>query len=637
MLKGINTLRQIYTPNISQDPTIQGLRGIAVIAVLLFHVYPKSNSSGYLGVDIFFVISGFLITRNIAIKIIGGRFNLLNFLKKRILRIFPALIFAIITSSVLASFVLFPLELKQFSKHTLTGVNFVSNFMSARENGYFDDLTAEKPLLHFWSLSVEWQFYLIWPFVILFIMHKNLKSFKLIQYLFILLFITYVIFYFQDKDLAFYMPFTRFWQLCLGGLIFLLPKYFSKNRILIFFVLIVFVFTLCFGNYFLSEIISTILVTISSAMLISNCHDKIITSIFANKILVYFGDVSFSLYLLHLPLLVFIKLLFPNAEVGFEFIFVLIILSHFSTKLIENPFRISKKITRDVLYLSGSMVLLSIISSLFYFGVIPYEKVSWASKPLKVGDTGQSVFFNSLFSNSYPCNNSDLYENSPVYNGKKRCIQSKKGETDIVIIGDSHAEAIYPGLLKSSDASIRLIVRDGLPLVSNSNYYEVYQESLNGKIVIISGRWAITQSFQKDLLRTFEFLNSLNTPVIIVGDTPSFDFDAEKCKYQRAISKYNICTDKATLNESNLIIEKLIDLGQYKNLNYLDFSRSFCDLYTCSMSNESFIYFRDNNHLNLNGSEVVARQIINFIKACGPCRDRTDDPQIKSPLLYRLS
>jgi peptidoglycan/LPS O-acetylase OafA/YrhL len=637
MVKGIDTLKRIYASEISQDRTIQGLRGLAVIAVLLFHVYPKSNSSGYLGVDIFFVISGFLITRNIAIKIVGGKFNFLDFLKKRILRIFPALIFVVTTSSVIASFVLFPLELMQFSKHTLTGVNFVSNFMSARESGYFDDQTSQKPLLHLWSLSVEWQFYLIWPFVILLAMRKNLKSFNLIRHSFIVLFITYVIFYFQDKDLAFYMPFTRFWQFCLGGLIFLLPEYFSKNKFLIFFVLIVFVFTLCFGNYFLSDIISTILVTIGSAILISNSYDKIITSIFGNKILVYFGDISFSLYLLHLPLLVFIKLLFPNTEVGFEFILVLIILSHFSTKLIENPFRISKKTTRDVFYLSGSIILLSIISSLFYFGVVPYTKVPWASKPLKVGDTGQSVFFNSLFSNSYPCNNADLYENSPVYNGKKRCIQSNKGDTDIVIIGDSHAEAIYPGLLKTSDDSIRLIVRDGMPLVSNSNYYEAYQESLNGKIVIIAGRWVITQSFQKDLLRTFEFLNSLNTPVIIVGDTPSFDFDAEKCKFQRVISKYNICTDKAPIRHSNLMIEKLIDLGQYKNLNYLDFSKSFCDLHTCSMSDKSFIYFRDNNHLNLNGSEIVARQIIKFIKACGPCRDRTDDPRIKSPLLYRLS
>ena len=149
-------------------PDIDGLRAIAVLSVVIFHAFPEYLGGGFIGVDVFFVISGFLITSLILREQREERFSLKNFYAKRIRRIFPALSlvlgFGLIAGWICLNF----MEYKQLTKHTGSSTIFITNFMLLREAGYFDNAADTKPMLHLWSLAIEEQFYLAWPLVLMF-------------------------------------------------------------------------------------------------------------------------------------------------------------------------------------------------------------------------------------------------------------------------------------------------------------------------------------------------------------------------------------------------------------------------------------------------------------------------------------
>jgi len=147
-------------------PDIDGLRAIAVLSVVIFHAFPKAIEGGFIGVDIFFVISGFLISTIIFENLEKRSFSFVEFYIRRIKRILPSLILVTLTSAVLGFFILLPDEYKQLGRHIYNGTTFTSNFLLLHEAGYFDNSSESKPLLHLWSLGVEEQFYIIWPLLL---------------------------------------------------------------------------------------------------------------------------------------------------------------------------------------------------------------------------------------------------------------------------------------------------------------------------------------------------------------------------------------------------------------------------------------------------------------------------------------
>jgi peptidoglycan/LPS O-acetylase OafA/YrhL len=146
---------------------IDGLRAIAVLFVVGFHAFPLYVKGGFIGVDIFFVISGYLITTIIISSLERNNFSLAEFYSRRIKRIFPALILLLIACFAFGWFALLAIEFQQLGKHISGGAGFVSNFLLWDESGYFDNISATKPLLHLWSLGIEEQFYIFWPFLLL--------------------------------------------------------------------------------------------------------------------------------------------------------------------------------------------------------------------------------------------------------------------------------------------------------------------------------------------------------------------------------------------------------------------------------------------------------------------------------------
>lgn len=211
---------EIMTSHLSHPtyrPDIDGLRAIAVISVVTFHAFPTWIKGGFIGVDIFFVISGFLISTIIFENLESGTFSFAEFYRRRINRIFPALLLVFMVSLIFGWFALLADEYKQLGKHIFAGATFLSNFILWSEAGYFDNSAETKPLLHLWSLGIEEQFYIIWPFAAWISWKKKFNPTILIIISTATSFILNIKGIEKDSTATFYSPQTRFWELLIGS------------------------------------------------------------------------------------------------------------------------------------------------------------------------------------------------------------------------------------------------------------------------------------------------------------------------------------------------------------------------------------------------------------------------------------
>ncbi|KVV07310.1 acyltransferase family protein [Burkholderia ubonensis] len=206
-------------PTSGYRPDIDALRALAVLSVVVFHAFPGILPGGFVGVDIFFVISGYLITSHILRELQEGRFSLWNFYSRRIRRIFPALLIVLVGAYLVGWFNLLPDEFKALGKHIAGGALSVANLVLWKEAGYFDASADLKPLLHLWSLGVEEQFYLLWPPILWAVIRAKRSPMWAISVLGVLSFASCVIVVRSDPTTAFYWPITRAWELMIGSLL----------------------------------------------------------------------------------------------------------------------------------------------------------------------------------------------------------------------------------------------------------------------------------------------------------------------------------------------------------------------------------------------------------------------------------
>lgn len=208
------------TPHLDNyRPDIDGLRAIAVSAVVLHHAFPQFVHGGFIGVDIFFVISGYLISSILLDNLAGGRFSFTDFYARRVKRIFPALFLVLAFTLGFGWYALTPNEYQALGKHTVAGCFFLSNFAFWSEAGYFDASAVEKPLLHLWSLAIEEQFYIFWP-LILFALHRaGLAKRGWILGLLLLSLGFNLWLVRHDLNAAFYNPLGRFWEMMMGAML----------------------------------------------------------------------------------------------------------------------------------------------------------------------------------------------------------------------------------------------------------------------------------------------------------------------------------------------------------------------------------------------------------------------------------
>jgi len=342
---------------------IDGLRAIAVLSVIFFHVGFETFSGGFVGVDIFFVISGFLITRLIRDGIIKGNFNFANFYVRRARRLFPALFFTLVLSFFCAFFIFSLEDLERFGGALFYSVLSISNFYFWGESGYFDTEAIQKPLLHTWSLSVEDQFYLIWPILLFLLLTKIPRWITPIVLLIFGILSLFLTEYFIDNTSAiFYLTPFRIVEFAIGALIVWLIKYQFNNKLilelcfLIGLILIAYpIFTYTKDTIFPG--INVLMPCFGTALLIYSGTNKYSSKLFNNPIMVGIGLISYSLYLIHWPIIVFYKDYYILDKLTQIEMYIIVILSIAIAKLmyhfVEMPFRYNINSINKQRYLSA--------------------------------------------------------------------------------------------------------------------------------------------------------------------------------------------------------------------------------------------------------------------------------------------
>ena len=434
--------------NIKYRPEIDGLRAIAVLAVILYHAEitifnHQPFKGGFIGVDIFFVISGYLITSIILREIkFSGYFSFKKFYERRVRRILPVLLLVILVSLPLAWLYLLPLSFVDFSKSILSSLFFISNLFfnySGQEYGLESGLL--KPFLHTWSLSVEEQFYLIFPVIFFLIIKYFQKIF--IQTIIVILLISLLSAHWTSENnssISFYFLHTRIWEILAGSILafYEIEKgERSSNRILnkilpsIGFFLIIFNI-IFFKLYFAHPSFYTLPAVIGICLIIwFSDKDEPITKFLSLKFIVGIGLISYSLYLWHFPIFAFARvydLIQNKFEIKILIIFISFIFSIFSFYLIEKPARNKKKSFKTVLY---PIIIVYLIVITFSLIVIKKEGFnSRLPEILKKENLKQPW---SLLRN---------IDDEECHNNLLGCKFNTKSKEKVFLIGDSHMSVL---------------------------------------------------------------------------------------------------------------------------------------------------------------------------------------------------
>lgn len=474
-------------PNHSKyRPDIDGLRAVAVLSVVIFHASPSNLAGGFIGVDIFFVISGFLISKIIFENLDKNTFSFISFYSRRIKRIFPALLLVLAFSYALGWFSLFADEYEQLGKHIAGGAGFVANLVLWSEAGYFDNSAETKPLLHLWSLGIEEQFYIIWP-LLLWLTRKNGPALATTISLAIASFTLNLANTQEDRPSAFYFPHTRFWELLCGSLLAWLTIHGRETYVrlksklygapalidhhetnpdssniaanitsLTGLLLLAYGLWRIDGNLDFPGIWATIPVLSAVLLIAAGPEGWVNRYILSSKIAVWFGLISFPLYLWHWPLLSFARILksgTPAADTRIAAVALSIVLAWLTYKLIERPVRFGKHNRAKVVVLAVLMAIMG------YIGYDTYNQDGIASREVLKANP-------SLDSGDDGGDGGNMIDGCGVVEEASRklfhrCTIDKRGNVRFALMGDSKADAMYAGLVRTSNSEGRWLFIGG--------------------------------------------------------------------------------------------------------------------------------------------------------------------------------
>ncbi|GAB4205896.1 MAG: hypothetical protein Fur0023_15240 [Bacteroidia bacterium] len=637
---------EIFFPSVEHsvkyNPAIDGLRGIAVGLVVLFHVYPKVFSFGFVGVDVFFVISGFLITQIIIQKALNNRFSYLEFYRNRIRRIFPAMLFVLIALYIMGYLLMFPSELKEFSNHIVWSGFFAENWRLYKEaNDYWDTGAFFKPILHYWSLSIEEQYYLIWPTIIILLLKTKWR----IEYgLAIIFLVDFVVPQFLDLKSAYYYSFSRFWELIAGSMAavvvvnenkyqrFLL--YVEKNALWIFLMFLLSLFLLSGTETF--NYVKILFLILSTTLLLLSVHKVDKLKILSFPLLVWTGIISYSLYLWHYPVISFLKYIFGINVHGYILIIISLVLSYFSYRFIELPFRKSNSYKTSMFLLFVSLVIILVAfytnkqhglknrKHLLQYQNL-YSQIEWKERRNKAGE----LLFEKVMNQSP---RTDYIKSSSTDTSKKF----------LLVIGDSHAAVSFPGISKWSNIysfeSILLSNSGCAPYYDKQNKKTKCDErnletfsfitSFNKHIhaiIFISreynnfSHFKLNHELSKYMERihsTFRYYSHLNIPFYYVLQIPELDFHPAYCiprpfniiPVRPSFIDYEKYRQQKRYHSIILNIAK-----QYPSIHVINPESVFCDGQYCYVIKDNQLLYYDDDHISESGSYLLGKFILEQI------------------------
>ena len=662
-------------------PEIDGLRAIAVIAVILYHsqisIFGNQHfKGGFIGVDIFFVISGYLITSIILKELVTtGSFSFKHFYERRLRRILPALLFVMLISLPFAWIYLLPSSFVDFSKSILYSLGFSSNFyfwnsgqIYGAENGLL------KPFLHTWSLSVEEQFYIFFP-IILLLTFKYFK--KYIPHIFILGFIISLVLAdwgsINHPSFNFYILPTRAWELLAGSIlayseIILGYRGKQKKLYLVFPSLGLFLIgfsILIYNDQIFHPSFYTLIPILGVCLIIwfSN-KDELVTKILSSKLFVGIGLISYSLYLWHYPVFAYFRTNFAENDVLKKLLLmvIILILSIISYYFIERPARNKKNTFRLIL----SFIIISIVILItFNYNVILKEgyknrlpeilnkNLSVEPWNLLKNSQGENCFHHvegckfNISSNKEVYIIGDSHMAPLIFNLKDRIVERNYQFITSIFAGclyfpgfnkiniktkkiyscdDNYHQSLKGELLKNKNSII--IIGGRLPLYLSGYFFDnqeggIEDEKWRKKYISLGKYDNIQTSFKNELLEL-----SKNNQIILVYPIPEVGWNINKKLFNSIPNKNSLFEDylipKNYITTSYKVFKKrnkssfeLLDSIQGNNVYRVYPHSLFCDTIIknrCITHDNKNIFYADDDHLSLKGSEMINDLIINEIE-----------------------
>jgi peptidoglycan/LPS O-acetylase OafA/YrhL len=536
---------------------VDGLRALAVLSVIGFHAFPGMLRGGFVGVDIFFVISGFLISGLIYQALKENRFSYLDFYARRVRRIFPALFAVLATGMIVGFFWLYSTEYKELGKQAAAGAGFVANILFWSESGYFDSEAQTKPLLHLWSLGVEEQFYFFWPIMVVFFYQRSRRLVWMLAAVVLASFFWNIFLVRSDPIATFYLPMTRFWELLLGAILAYAATFRSSGvshgiafpvRISDE-VLSAFGFTLISASLVvISENMAypgwwAILPTTGALLVIAAPGAWLNRHVLANPIVVFVGIISYPLYLWHWLVL----WAFARAELATRWdrlaaVAVSFLLAWLTYVFIERPIRFGIRSSAR----SIALVACTAIAGVSGWFVYATDGAAFRYPPI----------VRSLASYHYdgPADYREglcqLDNDEPFAALDLQCIDPPKSPSTLLVLwGDSHASSLYQGLKAQkntrTDLRIAQFTSSGCPPLVGGGQFgkhktcESFADSaltrirlLRPDIVVLEGFWLYystldgTQRVMSALQHTIGELKAAGVRrVVVFGPLPRWLLD----------------------------------------------------------------------------------------------------------------
>jgi len=591
---------------------IDGLRALAVMAVIIFHTFPEVLPGGFVGVDIFFVISGYLITQIILSDLSEGEFSAASFYARRIRRIFPALIIVLTATFLLGWHYLLPPELMSLGKNIFASALFSANLMLLSEVGYFDVDAHLKPLLHLWSLGIEEQFYLVWPWLLWAVPRAWLTPVTILAIA--ASFALDVSMVEHHPSQAFYLPLTRAWELLAGGvLVQFPPRKAAGNE----FLAVVGVVAIECSFFFIDAHTAfpgwAAAVPVGGAMLLLQSEGSFVNRlVFSNRLAVNVGLISYPLYLWHWPLLVFAEIFkfkrLTELERGLVVV-ITFLLAWLTYKMIERPIRFGRRsFVGSLCVCMSALAVVALVPALGYGPSLPESIVRLITLP----DAGEGLRIHEC-----------MLVDTDTSDFPSTCADRKRPL--VVVWGNSTASALIPGFRKLQETAdfgiaqftvtscapllVRLSSMSALCLERNQRIVGLIRDA-SADVVLLHAYWDAGYT-SEELKPTIEALRAQNIRrIVILGPVPVW-----RGGLPAVVSTYFRRTGAVIPERTWQYVEadsgdaKMRNIASSLGVEYISARDALCDVRGCITRVGDSLVARDTVHLTQTGSEVLLTSI----------------------------
>lgn len=636
-------------------PEIDGLRALAVLPVIFFHAGFSFFSGGYVGVDVFFVISGYLITTIILTEKEAGRFSFLNFYERRARRILPALTFVILVSVFFAYYIMKPTDLIEFSQSLIAVSLFSSNILFWLKTGYFMTMAELKPLLHTWSLAIEEQYYILFPLFIIFT--QRFKKRTVLALLSAIGLASLALAQWRAVDhpgSTFYLLPTRLWEILIGSFVayFLfysswlrskylaLPTWFYQTLSLVGLMLIVGSIGF-FDDKTPFPSVYTLFPTFGTALVILFAYDQTyVKKILSTNVFVGIGLISYSAYLWHQPIFAFARLMSyktpSNLQMFFLGIFSLL-LAYMTWKYIESPFRDKNRFSRENIFRFSVFSLILIIGT----GAVGYLNKGFGNRMAqnKMSYAELDSITQPNFGLSKTCDYVSL-------NLLEECQTSN--DPEILVWGDSYAMHLVPGILASQPSAKIIQMTKSVcgPVIDmavitakypetwakgcvefNDNVIDWLKQNSSVRYVVLGSPFshflgqntllvnneivaANKATFESHLMMTLEVLSEIGVVPVVFDPPPTNGEDLGRCLTLNAIygSKIDCRINLAKYEQDRKDLLEILERVEQK-YRLIRISDVLCHDDYCDTELDGVFIYRDSGHLSVVGSAYLGKKM----------------------------